>query len=132
MVKSISRHRLFTSLAKKYLCDMDGLNKLILIAFLVICVIIGCMESYVYYDNPHYETITVTDKSVDVSGEERWLIYTKNEVYCTTDLIFSDFFESSDVYNSIEVGKTYKVYVSGNRVPIASGYKVIRKAYEVH
>lgn len=110
----------------------DGCAKLIIGLFIAVIVVIGLKDIYVYYDNPHYETITVTDKSVDVSGEERWLIYTKDEVYCTTDLFFSGFFESSDVYNSIEVGKTYKVYVSGNRLPVASGYKVIRSAHEVH
>jgi len=41
-------------------------------------------------------------------------VYTEGEVYCITDLWWAGFFNSSDVYNSLKVGNTYRVYVSGN------------------
>ena len=100
-----------------------------------VIIIFSAIVSYQkFYSNPHWETITVTEKNINpVHGRrssEKWLVYTENEVYCITDLFFVGFFTSSDVYNHIKVGKTYKVYVSGRRMPFFSGYKVIRQVYE--
>lgn len=99
----------------------------------VLVIIFSAVVSYQkHYSNPHWETITVTEKNINPghgkSSSEKWLVYTENEVYCITDLFFVGFFTSSDVYNHIKVGKTYKVYVSGKRMPFFSGYKVIRQA----
>lgn len=115
-----------------YYNDNPGCGKFCFICLVIFFVISCCVDYKIYYENPHWEKITVTDKNIDPNKDaEKWLIYTKNEVYCITDLVFSGFFESSDVYNTLEVGKTYNVYVSGCRWPVASGYKVIRKAKEV-
>ena len=102
----------------------------IVLRCLIIFAIISVIECN--YVNPHYETITVTEKNVNPGkNSEKWLIYTEEEVYCINDLLFVGFFTSSDVYNTIQPGKTYKVYVSGRRIPFLSGYKVIREAKEV-
>lgn len=100
-----------------------------LIVGFIIYGVVGCD---CHYSNPHWEQITVTDKNINPSkSSEKWLVYTKGEVYCITDLTFIGFFESSDVYNQIEVGKTYDVYVSGKRLPFLSYYKCIRSVKEV-
>ena len=107
-----------------------GIFSLIVTALFIVfsCIIIQQTK----YSNPHWETITVTEKNVNPGHKsEKWLVYTEDEVYCITDLFFVGFFESSDVYNAIKPGKTYKVYVSGKRWPLFSGYKVIRKAEEL-
>lgn len=116
----------------KFYSNNYGGIRFLLISLTIILLIIGIVDYNIYYSDPHWETITITDKGVNPGkNTEKWLIYTQNEVYCITDLFFSGFFESSDVYNSIEIGKTYKVYVSGYRLPIVSGYKVIRKTKEI-
>ena len=51
---------------------------IIIIVFLIFGVFITAWD----YQNTHTETITVTDKSVYPGEHEKWLIYTKNEVYC--------------------------------------------------
>lgn len=108
-----------------------GAITLLLCLLLIIASLIINVEKC--YTNPHWETITITEKNVNPGGSksrEKWLVYTEEEVYCITDLFWVGFFTSSDVYNSIKVGKTYKVYVSGKRMPFFSGYKVIREAHE--
>lgn len=83
------------------------------------------------YENPHYETITVKEKTVGISAQEpSYLIYTDTEVYKIKDMLFVGFFRSSDVFNSLEVGKTYKVYVRGRRFPLFSNYKNILEVKE--
>ena len=95
---------------------------IIIIVFLIFGVFITAWD----YQNTHTETITVTDKSVYPGQREKWLIYTKNEVYCIQDLFYAGFFSSSDVYNAIQIGETYEVLVSGARWPLISKYKNIR------
>ena len=105
-----------------------GIVLFLIIFSIIASIIITYKASYI---NPHTETITVTEKNIHPgSKQEKWLIYTENEVYCITDLFWVGFFNSSDVYNSIKPGKTYRVYVSGSRWPLFSSYKVIRKAQE--
>ena len=102
-----------------------------LIGFVIVMIIWGIISYHYHYNDPHWEEITVTEKNVNPGKGEKWLVYSKDEVYCITDLIFIGFFESSDVYNKIEAGKTYRVYVSGSRLPILSYYKCIRNAIEI-
>ena len=100
-----------------------------------ICILSTVANMVCHYSDPHWETITVTEKNINPSrgqySGEKWLVYTEEEVYCITDLLWAGFFTSSDVYNEIKPGKTYEVYVSGKRMPIISGYKVIREVREV-
>lgn len=108
-----------------------GCSVLIVMCFVTLLIFSGIVAYKTHYSDPHWETITVTEKNVyPGNNEEKWLVYTEDEVYCITDLLFVGFFESSDVYNELQPGKTYDVYVSGMRWPMASGYKVIRKAIE--
>lgn len=113
--------------------DMRTGAAIAIIAIAVLLCVFGAILHYQScYENPHWETITVKDKDVNPGEQtEMWLVYTKDEVYCITDLVWAGFFTSSDVYNAITPGKTYHVYVSGRRMPEISGYKVIRKAEEV-
>ena len=99
----------------------------VIIAFVLVVLVVSIVYYRCSYENPHWETITVTDKSVYPGQDAKWLIYTEDEVYSVKDLWLCSFFESSDVYNSLKIGKTYHVYVSGRRYPLISAYKVIRK-----
>lgn len=100
------------------------MSVIVTVVFLVFCV----WTTAINYKDPHWETIVVTDKSILPGQKEVWLVYTEDEVYCITDLIWVGFVNSSDVYNSIKVGEHYVVHVSGIRFPLLSKYKIIREA----
>ena len=51
--------------------------------------------------------------------------------YKITDLFFKFKFNSTDIYNELEIGKTYKVKISGFRIKIFSEYPNINKIIEV-
>lgn len=113
---------------------MDTFDKIVCTAIilfvLVFCGWIGADIKF-KYENPHYEIITVKEKTVGISKDKSsYLVYTENEVYEIRDLLFVGFFTSSDVFNSLEVGKTYKVYTRGRRFPLFSNYKNILEVKE--
>lgn len=70
--------------------------------------------------------VTVTDKD-RVSDKNKYLVYTfdqqgESRVFEITDSLLKFRFDSSDDYNRIEVGKTYRITTCGYRVPILSWY----------
>lgn len=78
-----------------------------------------------------YQSVTVTEKTVkNNDGEGKYLIFTKLEngeikIFEITDSLSRFRWDSSDLYASIEAGKTYKFKVYGFRVPILSDYENI-------
>ena len=50
--------------------------------------------------------------------------------YKITDLFFKFKFNSTDIYNELEIGKIYKVKISGFRIKIISEYPNINKIIE--
>lgn len=80
---------------------------------------------------------TVTDKGIKrYNKDDKYMIYTKDEdgnpqVYEITDSLLSLRFNSSDVYTSIEIGKTYKFTVGGNRNRFLSYYPNIYEFEEI-
>ena len=55
----------------------------------------------------------------------------EGEVYKITDLLFKGKFNSSDIYNELDIGKKYKVEITGVRIPIFSMYKNLNKVEPV-
>ena len=104
---------------------MDSFNGCLLVVVIAIVAIIGLAEWTIVYENPHYETIVVKEKTIGIGQSSSYLIYTEKEVYEVQDLLWIGFFTSSDVYNQIEVCDTIKVKVYGKRVPFLSAYKNI-------
>lgn len=86
--------------------------------------------------NRHTITATVTDKAVKNSDNTGiYLIYGCDEngeitVMEITDNLLAGRFDSSDMYASIETGKTYKFTVGGSRVNLLSWYPNIYEAEE--
>lgn len=82
---------------------------------------------------------TVTDKQVKRTGDsssDKYLIYTENEngnvaVYEITDSLLKGRFNSSDLYATIKIGKTYRLTICGERYPILSMYPNIYSAIEI-
>ena len=101
--------------------------------FLLI-LIIAVVPAVIKVSNQQTYVVTVTEKG-RVSDKSKYLVYTFDEnkesrVFEVTDSLFKWRFDSADVYNRIEVGKTYKVTTGGFRVPILSMYPNIYE-YEI-
>ena len=84
-----------------------------------------------YLNNQEIE-ITVNDKYIKRSGEtDIYLVVDENKnTYKITDLFFKFKFNSTDIYNELEIGKTYKVKTSGFRIKVLSEYPNINKVEE--
>ena len=102
----------------------DGMG-CFLVAFIAITISLLLLDYQCSYADRHWETITVKEKSIGIGQSKSYLVYTDKEVYAIQDLLFIGFFTSSDVYNSIQEGETYRVEVYGTRIPVLSSYKNI-------
>lgn len=107
-----------------------GCGTLIFIFFIIICLLGSC----VYTEGNHRNvTVTVIDKGIkNYKGGSNYLIYTKDEnnkiaTYRIEDSLIQGKFNSSDIYGSIEVGKTYTFKVAGTRNEFFSMYPNIIK-----
>ena len=78
------------------------------------------------YGSVTTEVITIKNKErIAEDGDGKYLIFTKNEVFENTDSFLMWKFDSSDVYNNLEVGNTYTVKVNWYRIPFLSMYRNI-------
>jgi len=110
------------------------MKKLILnIALLAIILLIIVVLMFSEYLNNQEREITVTDKYIKRSGEaDIYLIVDENKnTYKITDLFFKFKFNSTDLYNELEKGNTYKVKTSGFRIKILSQYPNINEIEKV-
>lgn len=108
---------------------------------IIVCVIIGAIiigliiglfvwDYKITYGNVQNLEITVKDKYIKRSGseEDKYLIVdTDGNTYQITDLYFKGKWNSTDLYNKLEIGKTYKIETSGIRSGFMSLYPNINK-----
>ena len=66
--------------------------------------------------------ITVSRKEY---ADDKYLIFTDDEVFCIEDTMTHRRYNSSDVYNHVEEGATYIATVAGHRRPYWSMYRNI-------
>ena len=101
----------------------------------VVGIIIWCCGKLITieYQNPQTITCEVKEKWVKRNGErDLYLIKCDNTVYKISDLLFKGKFNSSDIYASLEVGKTYEIKTTGYRIKFLSDYQNINKYKEVN
>ena len=96
------------------------------VAVLVIGLLL--ISPIIAYSTDELVVFNVKDKERVVTGSgdsmtSKYLVYTDKGVYENTDTIWYWKWNSSDVYNDLEVGKTYQVKVYGFRIPFLSWYK---------
>lgn len=117
-----------------------GVYLIVLAVFLLFSSIPGCVK----VTDEHWETVTITDKDIkNKSKDSKYLIWAdkvkpcdycgepKSTVYEITDSLFMGRWDSSDLYGSIEVGKTYEIRIAGQRWPFFSMYQNIYEVKEV-
>ncbi len=86
---------------------------------------------FLTFNSVDYPTITIKDKErITEDDNSYYLIFTEEEVFKNTDALLFGKFDSSDVYNKLEIGKTYKVKVNWYRIPFLSAYRNIIKIEE--
>lgn len=85
------------------------------------------LNIFLEYSNITESVITVKDKYVKGQDGLYIVVDTNNNVYEVKDLLFIGKFNSSDIYNQLEVGKTYSITTSGYRIHILSDYPNINK-----
>lgn len=108
--------------------------KVIFIVILII--IIGALFvklATIGYSNKEVIAIEVKDKYIkrQGTGESAKDVYMvvdmDNNIYQITDLFFVGKFNSSDIYNQLDIGQAYLVEVTGVRNRFFSWYKNINK-----
>lgn len=89
-------------------------------------------KSTIPYSNNETIEITIKEKYIKNNSKSgKYLVVdTNNNTYEITDLFFKRKFNSTDIYNQLEVGKTYKVEVSGKRIHYWSMYRNINRIIE--
>lgn len=108
--------------------NKKGIFGMIVFAFILIVLIVGGI-ALVYttvYTTVDYTTITIKEKERITDGmDSYYLIFTENEVFKNEDSFLMWKFDSSDIYNQLNVGQTYNVKVNWFRVPLLSSYRNI-------
>lgn len=102
------------------------------IGAIVIGIIVGIfMWNYkITYGNVQTLEITVKDKYIKRSGSEKdkyLVVDTEGNTYQITDLTFKGKWNSTDLYNQLDIGQTYKIETSGIRNGFLSLYSNINK-----
>ena len=109
------------------------LSEFLYILIFIIIVLFIIFTTTIAYWNPKEFEITVKDKFIknnDKSGIYL-IVDENNNTYQITDLIFKGKFNSTDLYNQMEIGKKYKIETTGYRIHILSKYQNINKIYKL-
>ena len=106
---------------------------LVIVLIISLFILSGCttneIETNVVLDNQNNvseEIILVKDKWIKrAEKKDLYMIGTENEVFKIEDNLFIGKFNSSDLYNQIEIGKKYKIKTTGVRNNFMSLYRNI-------
>lgn len=114
---------------------MDLFEKLGILLGIIVIIFLIIWISYAvkYAFTEGSETITVKDKWVKPKGNDaKYLVSSTNgQVFQITDSCIYWRWYSSNVYDSITIGKTYKITTQGFRFGFMSDYKNIITLEEV-
>lgn len=123
---------------KNILRNEKGCIEIVLGIALIVGIVLGMIgiiwwNWQITYGNIQSIEITVKDKYVKRSGseEDKYLVVdSEGNTYEITDLTFIGKWNSTDLYNKLEIGKTYKIETSGIRNGFLSMYPNINKIEE--
>ena len=105
------------------------------IILIIIIIILGAIFINIVtigYSDKEIIEIEVKDKYIKRNAEKDiyMIVDTENNTYQITDLLFIGKFNSTDIYNQLEIGKKYMIEVTGIRNQVFSLYKNINKIIE--
>ena len=101
-----------------------GLLVILMLLFVLSGIIMG------YLNSEEFEII-VSDKYVKGESGQYFIIDENKNAYIIQDLLFKGKFNSTDLYNQMEIGKKYRIETTGYRIHFLSRYKNINKIYEL-
>lgn len=111
-----------------------GNTFIIIVMFLMIIIGIGStiFLKIQAYTNKQEIEIIIKDKYVKNgngknSSSKYLVVDTENNTYQITDLFFKGKFNSTDLYNQLEINKKYKIETTGKRIHYFSIYPNINK-----
>lgn len=96
---------------------------------IIIIVVIAVVSINFGYGNEQNIEITVKDKYIKrYSKSDTYMVVdTNGNTYKITDMLFLGKFDSTDLYNQLEIGNTYKIKTTGYRNNFLSEYPNINK-----
>lgn len=99
------------------------------IVILLAMIVMGCPAAT---SNEVYHNVKVKSKeSVNKRDSHYYLVFGDKEVFMVDDSLSRLVFDSSDIYNAIDIGKCYDFTTYGYREPIMSQYERIIGVKEV-
>lgn len=110
--------------------EIITMTKTCLIGLIIIGIIVAIMFPIIHdYTNKQVIAIEIKDKYIKRNNntDVYMIVDSDNNTYCITDLFFKGKFNSTDIYNSLEIGQAYLVEVTGVRNRFLSWYQNINK-----
>ena len=103
---------------------------ILFIIFSIFGLLIG--TTIIEYSNEEIIEIEIKEKYIKTENKSgRYYVVDKNNnTYKITDLFFKGKFNSTDLYNKIEINKKYKIKTTGKRIHFLSMYKNINEIIE--
>lgn len=109
----------------------------IIMVIVIFIFIIGVIGTFIYtsiekYCNEQEKEIIVKDKYIKNgngknSSSKYLVVDTENNTYEITDLTFIGKWNSTDLYNQLEINHKYKIKTTGNRIHFFSMYPNINE-----
>ena len=113
----------------KQICRKINISNIVSILIIFFILVFIFLSLFFNYLNPKSYIVEIKDKFIkngDKSGKYL-VVDTNNNTYEIEDLLFIGKFNSTDIYNSIDIGKSYKIYTTGFRIHVFSLYQNINK-----
>lgn len=116
------------------------MKKATVIFLVILFAVLGTFGTVNSFNHVSHVEGKVTDKVVKVDSSTKhphsvYLVFVETDkgtqVFEVTDSIMMGRYDSSNVYGSIKIGKTYKMKVRGYRMPLLSSYENIDTFTEV-
>ena len=110
----------------------DVIYIIFVLVILLTPIIYAVTDTCIRYSSEEIIEIEIKEKYIKTENRSGtyFIIDKDNNAFEISDLLFKGKFNSTDLYNQLEVGKTYKVKTTGKRIHFLSMYKNINEIIE--
>ncbi len=116
--------------------NQQGFLAVIAVSLLGLILVVGIVWLAILPQINHHQVLFKVNKTERIvergATDSKYMIYTDNGVFENTDSLLNGKFNSSDIYNELEVGRTYSCDVVGFRNGFFSWYENVIKCTEVN